>query len=86
MVCYPSVLPPASVQGGGAPPLGAARPLSAKQRAWLERYADDIYALFLARVQEGRGLKARRVREVAKGRVWTGEQALSRGLVHTLLL
>lgn len=84
VVCYPSVLPPASVQGGGAAPLGAARPLSAKQRAWLERYADDIYALFLARVQEGRGLKARRVREVAKGRVWTGEQALSRGLVDEL--
>ncbi len=39
---------------------------------------------FIARVAQGRGSPEARVREIAKGRVWTGEQARSLGLVDQL--
>ena len=42
---------------------------------------DATYQDFLARVAAGRKLEPAVVREVAQGRVWTGRQALERGLV-----
>ena len=48
--------------------------------AWL----DDIYATFINRVADGRKLSVAQVKELAKGRVWTGEQALKLGLVDML--
>src|SRR5581483_5201159 len=49
-----------------------------------ERMLDDVYAGFKQRVAEGRKLSAETVEEVAKGRVWTGEDAKARGLVDEL--
>lgn len=40
-------------------------------QAWLDRVYED----FTAKVAEGRGLPLETVREVAKGRIWTGEEA-----------
>lgn len=48
--------------------------------AWLDRIYDD----FTAKVAEGRRLPADHVREVARGRVWTGADAKERGLVDEL--
>lgn len=45
---------------------------------------DNIYALFTKRVAEGRKLSPDKVEEIAKGRVWTGKQALANGLVDEL--
>ena len=45
---------------------------------------DRIYNGFVARVAEGRHIPEARVREIAKGRVWTGEQARQLGLVDSL--
>jgi protease-4 len=45
---------------------------------------DVIYDTFVTRVAEGRSLPEERVREVARGRVWTGEDAQAIGLVDTL--
>ena len=42
---------------------------------------DRIYDNFVARVAEGRKLPESRVREIAKGHVWTGVQAKELGLV-----
>jgi protease-4 len=42
---------------------------------------DRIYGNFIARVAAGRKLPEARVREIAKGRVWTGVQAKENGLV-----
>lgn len=42
---------------------------------------EDIYVDFTSRVAEGRDLPIERVREIAKGRVWTGAQAKEIGLV-----
>jgi len=44
----------------------------------------DIYDDFTSKVAEGRGLSAEEVEEVARGRVWTGEDALEIGLIDEL--
>ncbi len=44
-------------------------------------FLDDFYGLFLDRVAEGRAMDRDAVHLVAQGRVWTGSQALERGLV-----
>jgi len=51
------------------------------QRAAFSGWMDRIYEGFVARVAKGRNLPPERVREIAKGRVWTGAQARSLGLV-----
>jgi protease-4 len=51
------------------------------QRAAFSAWMDRIYANFVARVADGRKLPVERVREIAKGRVWTGAQARQLGLV-----
>jgi protease-4 len=47
---------------------------------WLDRIYDD----FTAKVADGRRLPVERVREIARGRVWTGADAHERGLVDDL--
>ena len=49
-----------------------------------EQELDYIYQSFLERVADGRHMSLTQVREIARGRVWTGEQALSLGLVDVL--
>ena len=56
----------------------------AQQRADREAEADLIYADFVQRVAEGRNLSTEAVDAVARGRVWTGADALERGLVDEL--
>jgi protease IV len=51
-----------------------------KVNAWLDR----IYADFTGKVADGRRLTAGRVHEIARGRVWTGADALRNGLVDEL--
>jgi protease-4 len=60
---------------------GTAQPFTAEQRAAVSGWMDRIYANFVARVAQGRKLPPDRVREIAKGRVWTGVQAKELGLV-----
>ncbi len=43
-----------------------------------------IYELFIKRVAESRGKPPETVKEIGGGKVWTGEQALSNGLVDEL--
>ena len=50
----------------------------------LDAVVDDIYARFLDRVAAGRGMEREAVDAVAQGRVWTGLQAQSHGLVDQL--
>ena len=54
------------------------------ERQRFERMLDDVYAGFKERVSQGRKMSAEAVEEVAKGRVWTGEDAKARGLVDEL--
>ena len=52
----------------------------AQQQAFAAQI-DKVYDGFIARVAEGRHLSPERVREIARGRVWTGAQAKGLGLV-----
>lgn len=54
------------------------------QRAAFSAWMDRIYESFINKVAVGRRLPPARVREIAKGRVWTGAQALQLGLVDEL--
>ena len=52
-----------------------------EQRAKFEAGLDQIYASFTAAVAEGRKLPIERVREIAKGHVWSGVDALELKLI-----
>lgn len=70
-----------SVGGEYAGTFGMGNEMNQAQRAAFATWMDRIYANFVARVAEGRKLPVERVREIAKGRVWTGVQARELGLV-----
>ena len=57
---------------------------SPAERDKLNAALDDLYGGFKARVAQGRKLSNDAVEAVAKGRVWSGIDAQSRGLVDTL--
>lgn len=50
----------------------------------LNAQLDSIYEAFVRRVAKGRRLSLEHVREIAKGRVWSGSDALRYGLVDKL--
>jgi protease-4 len=54
------------------------------QWAQLQDWLDRIYDDFTTKVAEGRGLPRTKVLEIARGRVWTGEDAKALGLVDEL--
>jgi protease-4 len=60
------------------------RPFSEEEWALVNGWLDHIYADFTGKVAEGRRMPADRVHELAKGRVWTGADALANGLVDEL--
>src|SRR6185312_6819717 len=54
------------------------------QRAAFAHWMDRIYDNFVQRVAAGRRLPVERVRQIAKGHVWTGAQARELGLVDEI--
>ncbi|MCH5168798.1 MAG: signal peptide peptidase SppA [Prevotellaceae bacterium] len=60
------------------------RPFNANEAAKMQGYVNRGYELFTSRVADGRGMEQDSVKAIAEGRVWTGEQALSIGLVDKL--
>lgn len=72
------------VGGAYSQAFGSAEGFTPEQRAKFAGWMDRIYAGFITRVAEGRNLPPAKVREIAKGRVWTGEQAKQLGLVDDL--
>lgn len=60
------------------------RPRSETELKILQRGVDQVYDDFLERVSQGRKLDRAQVQAIAQGRVWTGRQALDRGLVDEL--
>jgi protease-4 len=59
-------------------------PFTPDQWSNLNHQADVIYSDFLQKVATGRKLPLTQVQAIAKGRVWTGADAKSRGLVDEL--
>ncbi|MCA9628272.1 MAG: signal peptide peptidase SppA [Myxococcales bacterium] len=60
------------------------RPFTAAERKELEKKVGQFYDTFITRVAAGRPLNKAQVDQVARGRVWTGEQAKDRKLVDEL--
>lgn len=60
------------------------REMLPEEREILQTMVDEIYDQFVQVVAEGRKMDAARVRELADGRIMTGEQALAAGLVDEL--
>ena len=60
------------------------RPWNESERERIDAGLDAVYDNFTAKVAEGRGLAIEQVREVAKGRVWLGADAVGIGLVDKL--
>ncbi len=59
-------------------------PFSQDERSRIREDIGASYARFRSHVAEGRGMEDDEVEAIARGRVWTGEQALARGLVDDL--
>ena len=73
-----------SIGGDYAGAFSPSEPFTAEQRAAFAASIDRTYEEFITRVSTGRRLPPARVREIARGRVWTGAQARELGLVDQL--
>lgn len=61
-----------------------ARPMTPQERAYLQHLLDNVHEQFILDVARGRKMLLHQVREVADGRVFTGEMAKDLGLVDRL--
>jgi len=73
-----------AVGGEYASAFGTGETFNPAQRAAFAGWMDQIYEGFVKRVSEGRKIPAIQVRELAKGRVWTGVQARQLKLVDQI--
>ncbi len=64
--------------------LSTNRKLTPEELNLIQNEVDQIYTQFKKRVADGRGLTAAQVQRIARGRVWTGTDALKIGLVDKL--
>jgi protease-4 len=60
------------------------RPYTDEERSAVMHKVQQYYDTFLDRVAEGRHMTTKQVDEVAKGRVWTGQEALQHKLVDKM--
>jgi protease-4 len=60
------------------------KPMDESELGLIREQMNSTYRLFLDRVAVGRNMTVEEVDEVGGGRVWTGKQALERGLVDEL--
>lgn len=75
---------PLAVGGPFAGAYTSQRPFTEEQLAAMQETLEDGYETFTAHVAEGRAISPARMDEVARGRVWTGQQAFDLGLVDEL--
>jgi protease IV len=69
--------------GTGAPSatmFSSSRPFSEAEWARINDWLDAVYADFTDKVASGRRMSTERVHELARGRVWTGADAIANGL------
>lgn len=71
-------------RGAHADMFAFSQPLSEASRRRFDEQIRDVYELFVERVASGRDMTAEQVDAIARGRVWTGEQAQRNGLVDAL--
>lgn len=71
----------AIVSGGNKEIGSATKPMTEEQRAILQSLIDNSYNRFVKVVAEGRNMDEAKVRELADGRIYDGEQAVANGLI-----
>lgn len=59
-------------------------PMSSDAKRIVQNSVNSTYNLFVKRCADGRSMEENAIREIAEGRVWTGRDALSIGLVDAL--
>lgn len=74
----------ASEAGGNASMYSSIQDYTPQGKQRFEASLDEVYEGFKSRVAMGRKLSPEKVEEIARGRVWTGEDAKARGLVDEL--
>ncbi|MDH3392678.1 MAG: signal peptide peptidase SppA [Desulfobulbaceae bacterium] len=73
------------VKSGAFKDIGSSdRPMTDKERAFLQALIDNVHGQFIRAVAQQRKLDEEPVRELADGRIFSGEQAQALGLVDTL--
>jgi len=73
------------IKAGKNKDIGSAfRAMKPEERELLQGVMDNVHEQFIKAVAEGRKLKVEDVREIADGRIFTGEQAVEKGLVNEL--
>lgn len=60
------------------------RPMSDQTKSIIQSSVDNIYSRFVTLVADGRSISVAEAEAKAKGRIWTGQQALDMGLVDQL--
>jgi len=74
-----------NVKSGPYKDIGSSlRPLSPEGRAILQSVVDSVHGQFVRAVASGRSMEVSKVRELADGRIYSGEQAKELGLVDSL--
>ena len=56
------------------------RPLNAQERNIWQNRTNEIYETFTTKAAQGRGMAVEDIKDIASGRVWSGQQALANGL------
>jgi len=67
-------------EGENATMFSSSRPFSEAEWSRIDEWLDAIYADFTEKVASGRRMDVGRVHELARGRVWTGADAVDNGL------
>ena len=67
-------------EGANATMFSSSRPFSDTEWDQINVWLDAVYADFTEKVASGRRMTAERVHELARGRVWTGADAVANGL------
>jgi protease-4 len=70
--------------GAHAEMFSTQRPFTDEEWGRLEAWLDRVYEDFTAKAASDRGMEVEALRAVARGRVWTGADALAHGLVDAL--
>src|SRR5713226_9665942 len=60
------------------------RELTPAERAYMQGLMDNMYGQFVQAVADGRHAKVSDIKQIADGRVWTGEQALGLHLIDQI--